>query len=142
MMRRVLGAYLVVSALALVACAGTARAQAPAPTPAPAVVPWDEAELTWTPPAEFLTGGSLAGCEAGPCGVLYIVEMAASPGPGWGPLAITSETHYRATDLPAGVWQFRVRAFIRGGGYSPAGPVVNKTIKAPTLTAPVTTTVQ
>jgi hypothetical protein len=134
-MRRLAVACLVVSALAILAGVGTARAQTP--------VAWDEAELVWTPPTEYANGGgSLADCATGPCGIWYIVEASGSGGPGWGPVAITSETHYRVTDLRPGVWQFRIRAFFRGSGYSPPGPVVSKTIVEPVSGPPATTALQ
>jgi hypothetical protein len=138
-MRRLIGAALVVSLLAITAGSGTARAQTPTPAPA---IPWDQAELKWTPPAEFASGGSLADCATGPCGVLYLVEAAVSGSSGWGAVAITSDTHLRVTDMRPGTWQFRVRAFFKGSGYSPAGPVVSKVITEPAATAPPTTEVK
>lgn len=139
---RLLGASLFVSVLALAAGIGTAKAQTPPPPP-PAV-PWNEAELAWTPPTDYAgpVGGSLASCAAGPCGVMYIVEAAVSGGSGWGPVAITAETHYRATNLRPGVWQFRVRAYFPSSGYGTPGPTATKTVAEPGVSAPPTTTVK
>ncbi len=126
--RRLVWAVVLVCALG----ASAAFAQTPAP------LAWDEAELSWTPPAEYGTGGSLADCAAGPCTVWYVVEANAPGGNGWGPIAIVNTTTYRAVDLWPGTWSFRVRAFFRLTGYSPFGPVVAKTVVLPIATAPPT----
>lgn len=149
-MRRLLGAALVVSALALVACAGPAEAQTPTPPPAtvPDAIPWNEAQLQWPPPTEFANGGgSLADCATGPCGMRYIVEAKAPGGNGWGPIAVVDVPNYRVRGLWPGIWYFRVKAFWGLTGYSLPGPIATKTVveplaAQPVVTPPTTTTVK
>lgn len=130
---KLLGVGLIICALAVSA----AFAQTP-PTPEP--VPWDEAQLDWPAPLTFAgSGGSLADCATGPCGVLYIVEAKAPGGNGWGPIAVTEATTYRVRGLWAGLWEFRVKAFFRLTGYSPPGPIATKTVVEPLATQPIVT---
>lgn len=129
----------VLSVLALLAVISTARSQTP--TPAPAVIPWDEAELTWTAPTVFAgNGGSLADCATGPCMVQYIIEANAPGGNGWGPIALVSgATNYRVKGLWNGPWQFRVKAFWGLSGFSTPSPVATKNVVEPFAPAPVVT---
>lgn len=116
--------------LACTLLAAVAGAQAPA-TP-PDAVPWDQAQITWSASTLYAAGGSLAD----PSGVLYIVEASAPGGNGWGPIAIVSATTYRVTDLWPGLWQFRVKAYLRLTGYSLPGPVATKTVVLPVMAPP------
>lgn len=121
--------------LAFTVLAGVAGAQAPV-IPA---VRWDEAQLTWPASDQYANGG---GTLADPSGVLYIVEASAPGGNGWGPIAVVATTTYRVTGLWPGLWQFRVKAFLRLTGYSVPGPIASKTVVLPVLSAPPTDTVQ
>ena len=74
----------------------------------------DVLRLSWSPPSD------------GPVPAAYVVEAARSGTASFSPVARVSDTEWRVSGVPVGMWQARLRA-VTAGGLGPASPVVEVT---------------